>query len=119
MAHFAEIDSNNIVIRVIVIDNKELLDNTGIEREFLGQTFCYNLLSGNWIQTSYNGTFRKNFAGVGYTYDSKRDAFIPPKPYPSWILNEDTCLWNAPLLYPEDGKQYAWNEETLSWIEVV
>ena len=119
MAHFAEIDNNNIVLRVIVVDNKELLDNNGVEREFLGQTFCYNLLGGTWVQTSYNNTFRKNYAGVAYTYDRIRDAFIPPKPYPSWILNEDTCLWNAPLLYPEDGKQYAWNEETLSWIEVV
>lgn len=115
MAHFAEIVNNNIVNRVIVINNKELLDNNGIEREFLGQAFCYNLFGGNWLQTSFNGTFRKNFAGIGYTYDKQRDAFIPPQPYPSWVLNNDTCLWDSPVPYPQDENQYDWNEQTQSW----
>lgn len=115
MAHFAEIVNNNIVNRVIVVNNKELLDNNGIEREFLGQAFCYKLLGGYWIQTSFNGTFRKNFAGIGYTYDKERDAFIPPQPYPSWVLNEETCLWNPPIEYPKDGRNYSWNESTQNW----
>ena len=73
-------------------------------------------MSGNWRQTSYNNTFRKNYAGIGYTYDEQRDAFIPPKSYPSWILNEDTCLWDPPTPSPNDGYNYIWNEETLSWV---
>ena len=120
MAHFAEIDSTtNTVVRVIVVDNNELLDATGIEREYLGQKFCKKLLNGGtWVQTSYNCNFRKNFAGVGYTYDSARDAFIPPKPYSSWVLDENTCNWISPVPYPTDGKIYSWNEQNMSWIEV-
>lgn len=118
MAHFAEIGLNNQVLRVIVINNAELLDQNGVERETLGQAFCRNLLGGTWLQTSYNSNFRKNYAGIGYTYDSQRDAFIPPKPYASWQLDESTCLWQPPVPYPEDNKLYAWDEASVSWREI-
>jgi hypothetical protein len=118
MAHFAQINEDNIVEQVIVVHNNELLDENGIEQELKGQQFCTNLLGGNWVQTSYNGNLRKNFAGVGYTYDSARDAFIPPKPFNSWVLNEDTCVWEAPTPMPTDGTLYSWDEDTLSWVEM-
>jgi len=93
MAHFAQLDESNIVTQVIVVHNNELLDN-GVESEAKGVAFCQSLLGGNWVQTSYNGNIRKNFAGIGFTYDQTRDAFIPPKPEEgNWVLNEDTCLW--------------------------
>lgn len=114
MAHFAELDENNIVQRVIVVSNEELLDN-GVESEVKGIAFCQSLFGSNWIQTSYNKTFRKNYCGQGFTYDSVRDAFIPPKPFNSWSLDEDTCLWKAPTPYPTDGKFYNWVELTLNW----
>lgn len=119
MAHFAELDSNNIVKQVIVVHNNELLDENGQESEAKGQEFCHNLLGGNWIQTSYNSSIRKNYAGVGYTYDSIRDAFIPPKPFNSWVLDEETCRWSPPTPMPFDGDVYKWNEETLSWNKIV
>jgi hypothetical protein len=122
MAHFAEINEENIVTRVLVVDNSEE-DNGQV---FLAETLG---LGGTWIKTSYNtqggvhtsgGTpLRKNYAGIGYTYDSGRDAFIPPKPYNSWVLNEDTCLWDAPTPMPTDGKPYRWVEEDLNWQEIV
>lgn len=118
MAHFAEIGLNNKVLRVIVVDNKELLSKEyedEKEHEQVGVEFCRNLFGGTWVQTSYNGNIRKNFAGIDYTYDSERDAFIPPKPFNSWVLNENTCLWEAPVAMPNDNKKYYWNEETLSW----
>jgi hypothetical protein len=117
MAHFAKLDENNIVILVNFVDNDKLLDTNDVEQESLGVTFLTVWSGGyfNWKQTSYNGKFRKNYAGIGYTYDSQRDAFIPPKPFDSWILNEETCLWNAPTEKPTDGKEYYWDEETLSW----
>ncbi len=115
MAHFAKVNSDNIVEQVIVIDNFVLLEN-GIEKESKGIEFLNSLFgSANWIQTSYNGNFRKQYAGIGFSYDSARDAFIPPKPFDSWILNSDTCLWEAPVTYPDDGQQYVWNEETQQW----
>jgi hypothetical protein len=93
MAHFAQLDESNIVTQVIVVHNNELLDN-GVESEAKGVAFCQSLLGGNWVQTSYNGNTRKNFAGIGFTYDQARDAFIPPKPKEgNWVLNEDTCIW--------------------------
>ncbi len=122
MAHFAEIDSNNIVLRIIVVHNNELHDENGIQQEAKGAEFCRNLLGGTWIQTSYNANFRKNYAGKGYTYDSTRDAFIPPKPFPSWVLVEETCQWDAPIPYPIDvgtpeaPKKYYWDEATTSWV---
>lgn len=115
MAHFAELGENNVVIRVIVVDNKDTSDANGNEIEVIGANFCRNLLGGTWKQTSYNANFRKNYAGIGFTYDSQRDAFIPPKPYSSWVLNEDTCRWEAPVAYPTDGQLYIWNEDTQSW----
>lgn len=117
MAHFAEINENNIVQRVIVIHNNELLNSDGVEQESLGSTFCNQLFGGTWVQTSYNGTMRKNFAAQGFTYDAARDAFIPPKPFASWVLNETTCLWEAPVARPTDGL-YTWDEATSSWNEV-
>jgi hypothetical protein len=117
MAHFAEVDENNIVLRVLVVDDSQ--ESNG--QEFLATTLG---LGGTWIKTSYNtnagvhsngGTpLRKNYAGIGYTYDSGRDAFIAPKPYPSWVLNEESCVYEAPVAMPTEG-QYTWNEETTSW----
>lgn len=116
MAHFAQIDENNVVQQVIVVHNNELLDENGIEQESKGIQFCQSLFGGNWVQTSYNASFRKNYAGQGYTYDSERDAFIPIKPYNSWVLNENTCKYEAPTSYPNDGKLYRWDEDTVSWV---
>ncbi len=118
MAHFAEIDSNNIVLRVIVVTNKDTADANGVENESIGVAFCEQLLGGTWKQTSYNGNMRKNYAGIGYTYRADIDAFVPPQPYPSWVLNTDTAQWEAPIPYPDDGKRYEWNEQTQSWVEV-
>ena len=117
MAHFAQIDNNNIVTQVIVVANEELLDN-GVESEVKGVAFCQSLFGGNWKQTSYNANIRKNYAGIGYTFDPARDAFIAPQPFASWVLDESTCRWEAPVPYPTDGKMYSWNEATLSWDEV-
>lgn len=118
MAHFAEIGLNNTVLRVIVVHNNELLDENGEESEAKGADFCRKLLGGTWLQTSYNGNFRKNFAGVGFTYDSERDAFIEPKPFGSWVLDEQTAQWEPPIQKPDDGQQYVWDEETVSWVAV-
>ena len=126
MATFAKIGPDSKVITVISVHNDVLKDANGIEQEALGVDFLTKLTGhSNWKQTSYNtnsgvhllgGTpFRKNHAGIGDTYDEERDAFIPPKNYPSWTLNEDTCRWEAPVAYPDDGKDYKWNEETTSW----
>jgi len=116
MAHFAKLDENNVVLEVHSVHNNELLIN-GVEVEAMGIVFLVNWSGGytNWKQTSYNGNFRKNYAGIGYTYDAQRDAFIPPKPYNSWTLNEDTCLWQAPVAHPVDDNMYEWDEESLSW----
>ena len=105
MAHFAKIDSNNIVTEIIVAEQNFI--NSGA----VGDSFL-------WVQTSYNGNFRKNYAGIGYTYDKTRDAFIAAKPYASWTLVEDTCRWKAPTAMPDDGKDYTWNEDTTNWVEV-
>ena len=104
MSHFAEIDKDGVVQRVIVAEQDFI--NSGV----VGDSF-------NWVQTSYNGNFRKNYAGSGYTYDKTRDAFIPPKLYPSMVLNEETCQWDYPTPYPDDGKKYDWDEDTTSWKE--
>jgi hypothetical protein len=118
MAHFAEIGLNNTVLRVIVVHNNECLDENGQESEAKGAEFCRNLLGGTWVQTSYNGTIRKNYAGAGFAYDAERDAFIPPKPFASWVLNEDTCLWDAPVSMPTEGGPYQWDEATQSWAAI-
>jgi len=117
MAHFAQLE-NNIVKQVIVVSNQDILDENGQESEEKGIAFCSNLLGGTWKQTSYNGKIRKNYAGIGYTYDEGRDAFIAPKPYNSWLLNESTCQWESPIPYPNDNKFYVWDEETTSWVEI-
>lgn len=118
MAHFAKLDENNIVIDVNVVHNDELIYN-GAESEAKGVAFLTNWSGGhfNWKQTSYNAKIRKNYAGIGFTYDQIRDAFIAPKPFASWLLNETTCQWNAPIPYPSDGKIYQWDEATISWVE--
>ena len=128
MAHFAKIGLDGKVIEVVAVHNNELLDSNGIEQESIGIDFLTKLLgSSSWKQTSYNTyggvhnngktPLRKNYASIGYEYDETRDAFIPPKPFNSWILNEDTCLWEAPVAYPNDiTKDYIWDENTLNWI---
>lgn len=120
MAHFAQLDNNNIVMQVIVVHNNELLEN-GIEIEEKGIDFCKSLFGSDtyWKQTSYNGNFRKNYAGIGFSYDFQRDAFIPPQPFPSWILDENTCRWQSPIPYPDDGKIYYWDESQQTWVEGV
>jgi hypothetical protein len=118
MAHFAEIGLDGVVQRVIVVNNAELLDENGVEQESKGREFCRNLLGGTWVQASYNRKFRKNFPGIDYTYDSVRDAFIPPKPYQSWVLEEQLCAWIAPVPMPEDDKSYQWDEDSMSWVEI-
>jgi len=134
MAYFAKLNSKNIVETVISINNAVITDSNGIEQEQLGVDFINQLYKTNdvWKKTSYNTrggkyfnsdntlgdqskTFRKNYAGIGFTYDQTRDAFIPPKPYNSWVLNESTCLWNAPVAKPDNNNKYTWNEEILNW----
>ena len=116
MAHFAKIGLNNIVTEVLVVANRETMDAQGNEQESIGIEFLKTLTGHEtWIQTSYNGNIRKNFAGVGYTYDEQRDAFISSKPFASWTLNETTCRWDAPTPKPNDDKEYRWNESTTSW----
>lgn len=118
MAHFAQLDENNKVIRVIVVGNEFTTNDAGIEIEQLGIDFCKKLTGNDttWIQTSYNHNFRKNFAGPGHTYDPVLDAFIPEKMHESWVLN-DRCSWIPPIPYPTDGKDYYWDETVISWIE--
>ena len=116
MAHFAKIDENNIVTSVVVVDNKDTADATGVEKEHIGAAHLEKILGGTWKQTSYNGNFRKNYAGIGYTFDEQRNAFIPPKPFNSWILNETTCQWEAPVAMPNDGQMYSWDENIQNWI---
>ena len=116
MAHFATLNESNIVTRVEVINNDVILDGDGVEQEQLGIDFLTALYgAGNYKQTSYNNSMRKNYGGVGFTYDASRDAFIPPKPFASWSLNESTCRWDAPITRPSDegvdGKYYWWNED--------
>lgn len=115
MAHFAEIDENNVVLRVIVVDNRDTSTPDGTEVESIGIAFCQRLFGGNWKQTSYNNNFRKRYAGIGYTYNENLDAFVPPQPFPSWTLNNTTADWDPPVPYPSDGQSYYWVESTLSW----
>ena len=117
MAYFAKLGTGNIIEQVISINNSVITDSNGVEQEQLGVDFINKLYNTRdvWKQTSYNNNFRKNYAGIGYQYDQTRDAFIAPKPFNSWILNEDTCRWEAPVAYPQDDNQYRWNESTLTW----
>ena len=121
MAHFAELNDDNVVLRVIVVDNNRLIDSNGYEQEHLGIAYCKSLFGNDtkWRQTSYNANFRKNYAGIGYKYDVQRDAFIPPKPFNSWSLNESTCRWDPPVFPPDTEKAYKWDEDNRVWIEIV
>jgi len=119
MATFAKIGLNSKVIESLSVHNDVLKDANGMEQEALGIDFLTKLTGwAIWRQTSYNNNMRKNHAGIGYSYDEEIDAFIPPKPYPSWLLDEDTCLWDSPTPYPDDGNRYEWNESTKAWDEV-
>lgn len=127
MAYFAELDENDIVLRVIAVSDNELLDNDGNEIEQKGIDFCVNLFGGKWLQTSYNTTanehtkgktpFRKNFAGIGSIYYLEQNGFSLAQPFSSWILNEDTLVWECPIPYPKDDKKYLWDEEAVKWKE--
>ena len=116
MAHFAQLDDNNKVLQVIVVANEELLASNGQESETKGIFFCQTLFGSEtkWVQTSYNGNIRKNYAGIGYTYDPIANHFYGPQPYASWTLNED-AQWEAPVAYPTDGELYTWNEDNQEW----
>ena len=117
MAYFAKLGTGNIVEQVISINNAVITDSNGFEQEQLGVDFINKLYNTRdvWKKTSYNNNIRKNFAGIGYQYDQQRDAFIAPKPYNSWILNESTCRWESPIPYPQDNNRYNWNEQNQSW----
>lgn len=129
MAHFAELDVFYNVVNVVVVADSDTTDENGVEQEKLGKKFLHDMLGGTWIQTSFNtrggqhklgGTaFRKNYACIGGKYDTVRDAFLSSNvsTYPSWVLNDATCQWTAPVAYPSDGKQYRWNEDTTNWVE--
>jgi hypothetical protein len=119
MGHFAKLDDQNVVTDVIVVNNETLNNLPFPSSELVGLEFLKGLYGDGitWKQTSYNGSFRKNFAGIGYFYDVNIDAFIAPKPCPSWLLNTETGQWQAPVPYPTDGKVYSWNEETQQWVE--
>ena len=115
MAHFAELDENNIVLRVTTVANEVLLDENNIEQESLGLKHLEHL-GGRWVQTSYNANFRKNYADIGSLYDPINDAFIPNKPFNSWILDEETYRWKAPVEKPDQDSMYFWDENTISWL---
>jgi hypothetical protein len=112
MAHWAELDDNNVVLRVLVGDNNDPNNDEGYQ-------WLIDNLGGTWVKTSYNGNIRKNYAGVGFYFDEVRDAFIAPKPFDSWTLDESTCVWKAPTPKPTDDKTYLWDEDSLSWKEVI
>jgi len=120
MAHFAQLDGNGVVIQVIVVNNETVFNMPFPESEPIGVAFCQSLFGTTtvWKQTSYNASFRKNFAGAGYTYEPVLDAFVPPQPFPSWLLNTSTCQWEPPVPFPVDGGAYVWDEPTLSWVPV-
>ncbi len=120
MAYFAELDENNVVLRVLAVNNTDAPDPAPANEQ-QGIDFLAGLgLGSNWKQTSFNATFRKHYAGPGFVYDSVRDAFIPPQPFASWVLNETTCQWEPPVAYPDDDtKSYVWDEDTVNWKEVV
>lgn len=117
MAHFAQLNESNVVVEVMAVHNNELLVN-GVESEQKGIEFCTSLLGGRWVQTSYNNNFRKRYAGIGYTFDSNLNVFIPPKPFPSWLLDMQEYNWKAPVPYPENEspKKYLWSEDITNWV---
>ena len=118
MSYFARVSENQIVTEIILLVDDILLDSDGVAQESLGVAFIHSLsLPGFWLQCSDDGSIRKNFPGIGFTYDADRDAFIPPQPYASWVLDEDTCLWVAPIAYPAEG-DHVWDEQAGDWVEV-
>lgn len=117
MAHFAQINSDNVVTQVIVVSNADCGGGEYPESDAVGAAFCTNLLGGTWKQTSYNNNFRKRYAGIGYTFNAELDAFVAPKPYPSWTLNTETADWEAPVARPTEGN-WTWNESTQQWDQV-
>jgi hypothetical protein len=117
MAHFAQIDEQGTVVQVIVLNNEDILDENGQESEAIGKQFCTDLLGGEWAQTSYNGSMRKQYASIGGSYDAANDVFIAPKPFPSWVLDANFD-WQAPVPYPTDGGSYYWDEAAQKWVEV-
>ena len=121
MAHFAKLNENNIVTEVLVVDNKDILDENGVEQESVGIQFLKNLFGQDtvWVQTSYNSKFRKNYAAPDGKYDSEKDAFIPPKLFESWVLDEETWQWEPPISRPDDTNDYMWRESDTSWVQVV
>ena len=132
MANFAKLNENNVVLHVEHVDNINILDSNGVEQEDIGIEYLKkihgwplwkktsrNTLGGKYLAGDQSKSFRKNCAGIGFIYDVNKDAFIPPKPFNSWVVNEETCLWKAPIPVPKDGKTYNWDEETLSWIQEV
>lgn len=116
MAHFAELDSNNVVLRVIVVGNDDCKDAAGNESEAVGAAFCTRLLGGRWIQTSYNHNIRKQYAGIGFTYDADADVFVAPQPFPSWSLDENHD-WQPPVPRPAGKDAYFWSEDDLAWVK--
>ena len=118
MAYFAKLDENNVVTQVIAIANSDTADASGVEKEHIGAAFCERLFGGTWKQTSYNNNIRKNYAGIGFTYNEDIDAFVSPKPFASWLLNEQTAQWEAPVAMPDDGGTYSWDEDNQAWVEV-
>jgi len=118
MAHFAQLDENDFVIQVIVVGDNDCLNHDGKECDIAGQTFCRSVAGEHtrWLRTSYNHNIRKNYAGIGYRYDAKRDAFIPPQVFSDWVLNEDTCRWEPPIPEPRDG-HHVW-EVGVGWVQV-
>jgi len=118
MAYFARINQDNVVDFVGRIPNERCLNGDGVEDEAIGKEFCISLWGdGNWLQTSYNGTIRANYAGIDYVYDPDLDVFIPPKPYPSWVFDDINIWWMPPTPYPNDGKAYNWDEKIIGWKE--
>ena len=119
MAHFCKLDENNIVLEVHVVNNDDILNLPFPASEPVGIEFLKNWSGGytNWKQTSYNNNFRKRYAGIGYTYDEQHDVFIPPKPFESWVLNQQELIYEPPITYPTDGKKYLWDEEIINWVE--
>ena len=120
MAHFAELDENNIVLRVIVVRNEDILSPSGEENEQIGIDYCKSLFGADtaWKQTSYNNNFRGKYAGIGYSYSEELDVFLTPQPYPSWSLNKTNKLWEPPLPYPDDKNLYQWDEDIINWVVI-
>lgn len=119
MAHFAELDDSNKVLRVVVIKNEDTADAKGVEKEYIGAAWCERLFGGRWVQTSYNGSIRARYAGIGMFYNEQHDIFVREQPFSSWTIDAVEKDWVAPVAMPDDGKAYDWDEATLSWVERV